>query len=77
MKQIIGQTLGYEPLVKENIVTIGSKRYGTGANGVGLYELIDPSIAYYTNEAVSLDEKFQITDKNNAVNEILQWLTKH
>lgn len=45
---------------KENFCTIDGKRYATGENGLGLYELIDPAIAYFPDEAVLIDSDFSL-----------------
>lgn len=45
---------------KENFCTIDGKRYATGENGLGLYELIDPAIAYFPDEAVLIDSDFRL-----------------
>lgn len=62
------QTLQEE---RENTCIIGGKYYATGTEGTGLYELVDPSIAYFEGEGRLIDDSFRLSGKDTPEAEIM------
>lgn len=60
----------FESNAKENFCTVDGKRYATGENGKCLYQLIDPSIAYFPGETMLIDENFVVKNQATAEDEI-------
>ena len=55
---------------RENTCIIDGKYYATGAGGTGLYELVDPSIAYFEGEGRLIDDSFRLSGKDTPEEEI-------
>lgn len=55
---------------RENICLINGSYYATGHDGKGLYELVDPKVAYFEGEGRLIDESFRLSGKNTPEAEI-------
>lgn len=66
----------FESNAKENFCTIDGKQYATGENGKGLYELVDPAIAYFPGETILINSNFELQENSDVEREMRKAIKK-